>query len=546
MGKEILNIHCPQCGAPANFDIVHQVYECGYCGGTVKVEAALEEKKDYRDAQQKKMKKSAEAFALESASCSGCGATIVFEENEALSKCAFCGRSLVRKEYLYDAGLPESVIPFRLTKAEAQQRLEEWCDRNSRKKEAKHLRPLIPELKGFYLPYEMVRGPVHCRVSCKRTAEVYGFEGFVNDEFVNGSKQLDNLLLDAMEPFDLDGLEAFDFAYVAGQHVKITDISEAEAERRMTEEVSENYRPQLEKMWGTKAIKINTEAKSAVRLPVLLPVYYISGGDIHAAVNGQTGKVSVRAEKKTYYVTLPWWLKAMVTLLLAVGATFSAMALSGMDLWESLGIAGMLGIFYLIVYLCMLGDFANNSGEIGSYRKIFTSGERTFRRDGGKLVLREEILERKVARPVFLRKLDGKVQPVVYLFRSPKRMMGIALLSFAVIFLPAIVALFLNGFDFARLSLGGSAVWFCITVPVVPIYFVVFGMARLYDAPWIYTLTEDGGKKRYRKKIEITWKKVVDGLAVVLVLLIKPPLCLAVWFGIASFCTMCYLTAFGF
>ncbi|WOL40905.1 hypothetical protein RAH42_04515 [Pyramidobacter sp. YE332] len=147
---------------------------------------------------------------------------------------------------------------------------------------------------------------------------------------------------------------------------------------------------------------------------------------------------------------------------------------------------------------------------------------------------------------MFLRKLDGKVQPVVYLFRSPKRMMGIALLSFAVIFLPAIVALFLNGFDFARLSLGGSAVWFCIMVPVVPIYFVVFGMARLYDAPWIYTLAEDGGKKRYRKKIEITWKKVVDGLAVVLVLLIKPPLCLAVWFGIASFCTMCYLTAFGF
>lgn len=204
---------------------------------------------------------------------------------------------------------------------------------------------------------------------------------------------------------------------------------------------------------------------------MLLPVYYISGGDIRAAVNGQTGKVSVRAEKKTYCVTLPWWLKALLTLLLAVGATFSALRLSGMDLWESLGIAGMLGIFYLVVYLCMLGDFADNRGEIGSYRKIFTSGERTFRRDGRKLVLREESLERKVARPVFLRELDGRIQPVVYLFRSPKRMMGIALLSFAVIFLPVIIALFLNGFDFARLALGlppfagkaaalpGSLVW---------------------------------------------------------------------------------------
>ena len=45
-----------------------------------------------------------------------------------------------------------------------------------------------------------------------------------------------------------------------------------------------------------QAIEVGAEAKSAVRLPVLLPVYYISSGDICAAVNGQTGKVSVRAD----------------------------------------------------------------------------------------------------------------------------------------------------------------------------------------------------------------------------------------------------------
>ena len=163
MEHRITDIHCPQCAAPADFDIVRQMYVCGHCGGTVGISEAQKEKQGFRKLQREKLKNSVKKYRLFSTSCSGCGAEVVFEENEALSGCPFCGRSLVRTEYLSSKNIPESVIPFGITQKEARERLEDWCRKNRGKQEAKQLLPLISELKGFYLPYEMVRGPVHMR-----------------------------------------------------------------------------------------------------------------------------------------------------------------------------------------------------------------------------------------------------------------------------------------------------------------------------------------------------------------------------------------------
>jgi hypothetical protein len=116
-------------------------------------------------------------------------------------------------------------------------------------------------------------------------------------------------------------------------------------------------------------------------------------------------------------------------------------------------------------------------------------------------------------------------------------------MALVVLFLPVIIALFLNGFQFSKLELGGSAVWFCIFVPVIPIYLLKFGQIELYDRPWFYVVQPNGKKKRYKRKGDFSNKEI---FFTVLKLLFKPPECLAVWFGLICFCMMCYLTAFGF
>ena len=369
----------------------------------------------------------------------------------------------------------------------------------------------------------------------------YYCRGYVDNVFVSCSQQLDNLLLDGMEPYELDDLKEFDFSYAAGQRIKIVDIDAGQLQKRVGEEVGNDYTPVVRKTLETRAVTVDTDTSDMLRMPVLLPVYYIAEGNTMAAVNGQTGKVSVRAEKESHYYFLPWWLKAILATLLVSAAAFGAFRLGGMEPSGALFITGMLALVLFIVVLCLYSDTVHNKFKVESGRKIFTSSGGPLRRMNGILVREKKEIEKPVTPPVFFEVLDGEPKPVKLVFSSFRRKLRMAVLAVLALFLPVIVALFLNGFDFDRLELGGSAVWFCIAVPVVPVYLLKFGIVELHENPWIYLIQENGKTKRYRKK---GGSGVTPGM--VLRLLFVPPQSLGVWFGIICFCVMCYLTAFGF
>ena len=130
--------------------------------------------------------------------------------------------------------------------------------------------------------------------------------------------------------------------------------------------------------------------------------------------------------------------------------------------------------------------------------------------------------------------------PVTYRFRSLERVLKMVILSFVVTFLPVIVALILNGFNFSALSLSGSAVWFCIAVPVVPIYFILFGIKSLYEKPWMYRVSDAGKVKRYRGESK---ERLKD--AALTMKLLATPKCIGLFLLLVLiFCVMVYLTGF--
>ena len=333
----------------------------------------------------------------------------------------------------------------------------------------------------------------------------------------------------------------FDFSYVAGQRVKIPDIDDQALAGRFSVEAGETYTPWIRKTLETQAVNISCDVSSAVRMPVLLPVYYISHYDVMAAVNGQTGKVSVRAEKESRYYFLPWWLKAMIATLTFIAICFFSFTLFGLDPHDGMLATGMLAAYFIIVTLCLYSDTVKNKFSIEHGHEIFTSHEKTFHRERGRLVVNDHILERRVAKPVFFSDIEGMKRPIALKFTTFQRVMKIILICTVTMFFPVIIALFINGFDFARLNLGGSAVWFCIAVPTVPIYLLKFGIVELHDQPWIYLIDGKGKEKRYREKLNID----MDVIKTLLLSFVFPPICFAVWFGIISFCVMVYLTAFG-
>ena len=538
--ERIADIHCPSCGAPAAYDIRRGMYLCGYCGGKVEVSEAIKQKEGFRALRQGKLQEALAGFSLQRAKCSGCGAEVVFQENEAQANCAFCGRQLVRGKYLKTKNMPEIVIPFAITPEEAKERLSAWCRENAGKREAKKLSGQIGQLKGFYLPYEFVRGPVSCSVRRIDGGRKYYCGGFIDEVFVNTSSQLDNRLLDGCEPFDLEDLREFDFAYTAGHTVKVRDAEDKTLSKRVQEEVAESYTPVVRKTLETKAVSVEPDVSSVVRMPALMPVYYLRLKDTAAAVNGQTGKVSVLAAKESHYYFLPWWLKAMLATLLISAAAYGGMRLFGMESAMSLMITLMLGFVIFIITLVAYSDTQHTKFRIEKGRKVFTSkGGRFVRRDGV-LVQEEAPMERRSTPPVFFETINGKRQEVVIRFSSAPRMVRMAVLAVVVLFLPVICALLINGFDFGSLNLGGSAVWFCIFVPVVPIYLLKFGRIDMYDRPWFYLVEGNGtGKrlKRVKAKEKHSFKYYLEmiphGIGAILGIL----------FALACFVTMVYLTA---
>ena len=539
MENDLLNIYCPQCGAPAGFDIVSQSYRCGYCGGTVGLEDAISDKKQHQAELRQKVLKESVRYPMMTASCSGCGATIVFEENEAVSSCDFCGRKLVRKKYTQTNDVPEGIIPFALTPQEARERLDMWCQNNRHRKEAKLLSNLTEDLKGYYLPYNMTVGPVYCDVSKIHGGRAFTAGGYLRNEFINCSSQLDNQVLDAMEPYDLSGFREFDYAYVAGQRVKIADISAEESRKRLREEVTSNYRVFLEKIWGTPAIEISARVNAVIESPVLLPVYYINESCISAAVNGQTGKVSVREEKESFHISVPWWLKAIALFIASCVLTFGFISFSTGNIRGSFLLTGILAFFYFFIFCFMFDPGLDNTFGIIRCRNVLTSGEQVLRRKNGRLIPVDAILKRRIAEPVFSKEINGKTVRVTYEFRSASRVLGMMIFTLTAVFLPVIFALFINGFDFSRITLGGSAVWFCVAVPIAPIYMIQLGLKEFYNNPRIYAVTDNGRKKRIHDP-EFTPKKVI--LAVLKFLFLNP----LGWLAIAGFGVMVYLTAFGF
>lgn len=526
IGK-LYDIHCPSCGAPAYYDIRTRMYNCSYCGNRVGIDRAKSEHKGFREISKKKMRESIKKFTLQKASCTGCGAQVVFETGEAVANCAFCGRSLVRKAFVNPDIIPELIVPFAITPTEAQDILADWCNKNKWKKEARAIREKIQDLKGFYLPYELVRGPVSCSVFRIEGGSVYDCGGFIDEVFVNCSKKLDNQLLDAMEPYDLDELQEFDFSYIAGHQVKTGDISEDELIRRIDIEVGEDYKPVIQKTLETKAVGVNVSCKNVLRMPVLLPVYYLAFDGYMAAVNGQTGRVSVRACKESKYLILPWWIKAILATIAGTAGVALGMFLFGAERDLILGASGCLALVLVFVFFAAYSQQREETYGLETYRKVFHS---------------KTELKKPVTKPVFFMNIAGKIQEVEIRFTTVLRVIRALAITLAVVFLPVILALIINGFNFSILNLGGSAVWFCIAVPLAPVFLIKYGRMDIYDNPWIYMIGENGQKKRYKPKHDnVDMREMIDFIKE----WFKPPLLWLTLFILLLFGTMVYLTAFG-
>ncbi|MCQ2251469.1 MAG: hypothetical protein MJZ66_10225 [Bacteroidales bacterium] len=298
MPENVFGIKCEACGSPLSFDIIKQNYKCEACGCVSPVERVTQKLRDDSQKRSENQRLTLENKPRSIFQCTSCGARIFVPEGEALAKCDFCETSALKSDFA-DMDFPEGIIPFYITRDEAIDIFRKWVEENSSPKKAAIFLNRISELQGYYLPHKMLRGPVDMGVGFKLESRYLPMLGYLDGIFVSESKDLNNLVLDGAEPFDIRYLVPFDLKYMAGHKAKLPDIDDEELKRRTFQEACSYYAGVVKKILWTPSPQMCANSARLSSVPVYLPMYILKIGIRLLAINGQTGRVSMLASSNS-------------------------------------------------------------------------------------------------------------------------------------------------------------------------------------------------------------------------------------------------------
>ncbi len=485
LGNSPFHIFCKNCGHPAEFSIEKQSYACPACGETTGIEEVKEHILQWKKMQEDAIEKG--PMPETQMVCPTCGATILFPEGDMTKACSFCGSKLVRREFEYSADFPEMIIPFRITEKQAREALNQWAKENRNTKEATVLLGSMEKLEAYYLPYKMVRGPVEGFAQRDTTSRLYECQAFVEGALVNVSRQLDNDVLDAAEPFDPGALRPFEHGYIAGHKVKLCDVSGKEASRRMFAEAAEDIRPVVEKVLENHDVDVRVVDTGLSEVSVLLPMYFIKTDAISVAVNGETGKVAVSANitKKDR----SWmWKPGLFTAVCAALAVWTYG-----DHPDAIWAICLCTFVVGMIAFCTFSNFRHDLET----KQILT----------GKEI--EGIPPKKHLLPIFLDWVDGKRVPVRYQFHYWLRNVLMYSESAFILLLPAILAILIHlispeeGKTIRDLNFGYGAAWYVLGAFGVFLYWALVLNKAMYDNPIVYRIMPDGKDSLVTRNIHL-------------------------------------------
>lgn len=315
---------CPCCGAPLAYGAESGKLECAACGNSYELDA-LEAMNESQETGSIQFDMSTETFDESEAAqmrayiCQGCGAELMTEETTTATECPYCGSPTVLPERIDNAVKPELVIPFTVTREQAQAQFENYF-------KGKKLLPnvflntrnRIAEMRKLYVPYWLfdcrAGGSVVYNAEKKYTRREGDWEVTYTEHYfvaragmmdfeaipVDGSVKLDNKITESLEPYDLSAAVPFVPAVLAGAMADHADVESADCEERARQRVENSMENALRStVSGYTSVVPRSRSfhtEEAKVTPVLMPVWLITtekdGTTYTFAINGQTGKLT--------------------------------------------------------------------------------------------------------------------------------------------------------------------------------------------------------------------------------------------------------------
>ena len=476
MESQVINplvIRCKNCGGDLSFDIVKQKYCCAHCGSEANASEKKVEYKQWKSMHDKVVMQ--DLAKVKTLACPKCGAQTMAAGEDASTHCPFCQNTMIDAEFAGN-DLPEIIIPFKITKEEAEDKLKAWLAENKGNKAAKVIEDNRNRFTDCYLPYHIVRGAFNGDMAIglqDGTTTHYPFRAYLSHTAVNASKDWDNLFLDGIEPFDFSDTREFDFAFLNHQSAKIQNVVGDALNARIAEETRAELYQSLAKKVRTKEMDVLLDDNENESIPALMPVYLVKcENGVAAAVNGQTGKVSI-ATGKQKNLTRNWWLwPTLATLVVAL--------VSGLWIGEALSGCAIALVFGLVFFAV-----AHNRHHKEIVQEIIT-------------MPKEENRHNDTQTEFFADFGKGPV-PTELKFFTPARIIKLIVGLLVVTFLPLLIAIpiqILRGLPLSGIHIGYGAAWYI--TPVFMAIVLAGGAAKtmMYGEPLYFEKQPNGTLKR--------------------------------------------------
>src|SRR5690625_2808072 len=249
--------------------------------------------------------------------CKNCGATVITEQDTTATSCSFCDAAVVLADRLSGDLAPAMVIPFSISKEEAEKAFRKWC-KNGRFSPTDFMQAnRVKNITGMYVPFWMY--DLNSKVTLDAVGtkvrkytrgdyiytetkyyDVYrDINLYYNRVPVDASSKMNDEVMDKLEPYQYKDLKDFKTPYLAGYIAEKYNYDDEALLPRVKSKVKrfiQTYVNSIVSQYTSlreKRQQIKTRnVKSAYVLFPIWMVYYDYDKQEHTfAMNGQTGKI---------------------------------------------------------------------------------------------------------------------------------------------------------------------------------------------------------------------------------------------------------------
>ena len=320
-------LECPCCGGTLHFDSHSQDIVCPYCDSHFSVDdlkaysddlASDKEEDTAWDESKVQAYTDKEMKGMKIYSCESCGGEIIVDETSSSTCCPYCGNNILVSKQLSGDLKPNLVIPFKNDKDNVLSSLKSFFKKKPLLPGSFSKDNVITEVKPLYVPFWLFDADVAGRVRFKGekthswSDSKYDYEetkyySLVRDGEiafdhvpVDGSKKMEDQLMESIEPYDCNEAVPFNAGYLAGFAADRYDVSKDETFQRATTRFREGtiqaFRSDIHGYENVNCVNSQIQLSNTNAQYALYPVWILNTKwkekPYRFAVNGQTGKIA--------------------------------------------------------------------------------------------------------------------------------------------------------------------------------------------------------------------------------------------------------------